>query len=155
MESITKKKVENNLKYFKNNLKKIKTPIPYYGGKQSMIGYIVPLIPEHKIYTEAFVGGAAVFFGKPKSEMECINDLNGHVVAFYKVLKSDFAILRKLVIETPSSRKVWRESGFVLKNCEHFNEIKVAWAFWVQCNMSFSATIFGGYGYGKSVECVR
>jgi DNA adenine methylase len=135
--------------------RKIKTPISYYGGKQSIVGHILPLIPKHKLYTEAFIGGAAIFFAKQPSEMECINDLNGHVVTFYRVLKNDFGILRKLIIETPSSRKIHRESEFVLKNSEHFNDVKIAWAFWVQTNMSFSANMFAGYGYGKSDTTVK
>ncbi len=44
----------------------MKTPITYYGGKQKLVSKILPLIPEHKLYAEPFVGGAAVFFGKPK-----------------------------------------------------------------------------------------
>ena len=37
----------------------MKTPITYYGGKQGMLKDILPLIPEHNTYTEAFAGGAA------------------------------------------------------------------------------------------------
>ena len=33
-----------------------KTPITYYGGKLNMLKEILPLIPEHTIYTEAFFG---------------------------------------------------------------------------------------------------
>lgn len=40
----------------------MKTPISYYGGKQSMLTTILPLIPEHSIYVEPFFGGEAVFF---------------------------------------------------------------------------------------------
>ena len=54
----------------------MKTPITYYGGKQTMLKYILPLIPTHSLYTEAFCGGAAVFFAKPPSDGEVINDLN-------------------------------------------------------------------------------
>lgn len=42
----------------------MKTPISYYGGKQRMLAYILPLVPEHQIYTEAFCGGAAVYWAK-------------------------------------------------------------------------------------------
>ena len=42
----------------------MKTPISYYGGKQTMLKHILPLIPDHKLYTEAFCGGAAVLFAK-------------------------------------------------------------------------------------------
>ena len=49
----------------------MRTPISYYGGKQTMLKHILPLIPRHRIYTEAFCGGAAVLFAnvrpKPRS----------------------------------------------------------------------------------------
>ena len=80
-----------------------KTPISYYGGKQLMVSTILPLIPPHKIYVEPFLGGAAIFFAKKPSDFECINDLNGALVTFYQVVVSDFAILRKLIVETPAS----------------------------------------------------
>lgn len=35
----------------------MKTPISYYGGKQTLLKHILPLIPNHKLYTEAFCGG--------------------------------------------------------------------------------------------------
>jgi len=141
------------IKYRPNQ--KIKTPITYYGGKQTMVNKILPLIPAHKLYVEPFLGGGAVFWAKPKSEMECINDLNGHVVTFYRVLKEDFALLRRLILSTPSSRRIHRETEYILKNSEYYSDIRVAWAFWAQTNMSFSSTIFGGYGYGKDIQAVK
>lgn len=42
-------------------VQKMKTPITYYGGKQMMAKHILPLIPEHHIYSEAFFGGGAIF----------------------------------------------------------------------------------------------
>ena len=44
---------------------RLKTPISYYGGKQMLLKHILPLIPEHTLYTEAFCGGCAVLFAKP------------------------------------------------------------------------------------------
>lgn len=129
---------------------KIKTPISYYGGKQTMAKLIVSLIPDHDIYTEAFCGGAAVLFAKHASKLECINDMNGHVVNFYRVLKSDFPLLKLLISQTPASRQVHRESEFILKNAEYFSDVRRAWAFWVQTNLSFTSIMFGGYAYGKS-----
>ncbi len=34
---------------------RLKTPISYYGGKQTMLKYILPLIPEHKVYTRSLL----------------------------------------------------------------------------------------------------
>lgn len=42
----------------------MKTPITYYGGKQNMLKHILPLVPKHSLYTEAFAGGAALFLQK-------------------------------------------------------------------------------------------
>lgn len=127
-----------------------KTPITYYGGKQRLVSLILSLIPEHKLYCEPFVGGAAVFFAKEPSEMEVINDLNGEVVNFYRVCKTDFSKLEKLVQSTPHSRQVHRETQEILKNADKFDPVKRAWAFWVQTNMSFSSRIFGGYAYERN-----
>lgn len=53
----------------------MRTPITYYGGKQTLLKYILPLIPPHERYTEAFCGGCAVLFAKEPSKCEVINDL--------------------------------------------------------------------------------
>ncbi|MGK7390269.1 MAG: DNA (cytosine-5-)-methyltransferase [Candidatus Cyclobacteriaceae bacterium M2_1C_046] len=127
-----------------------KTPITYYGGKQRLVSLILSLIPEHKLYCEPFVGGAAVFFAKEPSKMEVINDLNGEVVNFYRVCHSDFNKLEKQVQSTPHSRQVHREAQEILKNSAKYDPAKRAWAFWVQTNMSFSSRIFGGYAYERN-----
>ena len=64
----------------------MKTPITYYGGKQTLLKYLLPLIPQHKLYCEPFFGGGAVFFAKPKSDVEVINDINGEVINFFIVI---------------------------------------------------------------------
>jgi DNA adenine methylase len=130
----------------------MKTPITYYGGKQKLVNVILPLIPKHNLYCEPFCGGAAVFWAKEKSYVEVINDMNGHVINFYRVMKNDFAILKYLISSTPHSRKVHREAEFILKNAEHFSDVKRAWAFWVQTNMSFGSRMFGGYAYERKSD---
>lgn len=57
------------------------------GGKRRLTQYIVPLIPEHTAYCEVFFGGGAVFFAKPPSAVEVINDINGDLVKFYRCCK--------------------------------------------------------------------
>lgn len=128
---------------------KLKTPVTYYGGKQQMIGTILPLIPPHQTYVEPFFGGGAIFFSKPPSQCEIINDLRGDVVNFYRICKAEFGILRTLIIGTAHSRQIHREAEQVLKNPDCFSEVKRAWAFWVQTNMSFSSMIFGGWAFEK------
>jgi DNA adenine methylase len=59
----------------------------------------------HRVYVEPFVGGAAVFFAKPPSKMVVINDINGELVNFYKVVKNDFQSLQKVVESTLQNRR--------------------------------------------------
>ncbi len=127
----------------------MKTPITYYGGKQNMSKLIVSLIPDHNLYCEPFVGGAAVFFAKPPSPVEVLNDLNGEVVNFYQMCKSEFNKLNKKIQATPHSRQLHRESADILNNAKDHKPLDRAWAFWVQTNMSFSARMFGGYAYER------
>ncbi len=63
-------------------IKQIKTPTSYYGGKQNLVRHILPLIPDHTVYTEPFVGGGAIFWSKPPSTTEIINDYNRELINF-------------------------------------------------------------------------
>lgn len=81
-----------------------KTPITYYGGKQKLLSTILTKIPQHKLYCEPFVGGAAVFFGKPISDVEVINDTNKELINFYRVCKEKFLDLQSMVRITLHSR---------------------------------------------------
>lgn len=123
------------------------TPITYYGGKQKMVKVILPLIPEHRMYVEPFVGGGAIFWSKPQSSVEVINDKDDRVVNFYRTTQTDYGVLRMLVKSTPHSRSVHREADMILKNPDCFSTIKRAWAFWVQTNMSFAGQLLGGWAY--------
>ena len=128
----------------------MKTPISYYGGKQSMVQTILPLIPRHNLYCEPFFGGGAIFFAKPPSNVEVINDLNTEVINFYRVLQNNFTELRKEVMTTLHSRKQHRQALVVYENPEMFTDLKRAWAFWCLSSQSFSAILNGGWGYDKT-----
>ncbi|MBQ4818890.1 DNA adenine methylase [Aquimarina sp. MMG016] len=138
-----------------NGLGKVnKTPVSYYGGKQNLTKHILSLIPEHNLYCEPFVGGAAVFFAKEPSPVEVINDLDGKVVNFYRVCKLQFSKLQKMIQSTPHSRKLHSEAKDILQDPTEKDIVKKAWAFWIQTNMSFSSRIFGGYAYERKTNGV-
>jgi DNA adenine methylase len=60
-------------------------PLAYVGGKNRLAKQIIALFPSHKVYVEAFAGGAQVFFHKQPSPVEVLNDLDGEVVNFFRV----------------------------------------------------------------------
>ncbi len=57
------------------------------GGKTRLLKHLLPLIPEHTCYCEAFFGGGALFFAKPPSRHEVINDIDRDLVAFMRNAK--------------------------------------------------------------------
>lgn len=73
----------------------MKTPLTYYGGKQTLAPTIISLMPPHVLYAEPFTGGGAVFFNKPASKVEVINDTNGELMNFYNVTRDKFVALHK------------------------------------------------------------
>jgi len=131
-----------------------KTPISYYGGKQNMLKHILPLIPEHIIYTEAFFGGGAVFFAKPPSASETINDVSAMVVNFYQVMITDFEKLKTKIEATPFSRASYMVALSIYKMPHLFDKLQQAWAFYIGTNMGFSCQI-GSWGYDKYGKQVK
>lgn len=127
----------------------MKTPITYYGGKQKMVKHILKLIPYHKIYCEPFFGGGAIFFAKEKSEVEIINDLNGEVINFYKVLKTKFKSLQSKIKTSLHSREIFRKAHEIYKNASKHTDLERAWAFWNLTNQGFAGKI-GSWGFGKT-----
>ncbi len=84
----------------------VKKPFSYYGGKGPLAHKIVPLLPPHEIYVEPFCGSAAIFFAKKPAKIETLNDMDGAVMHFYRVIR-DPELLEKLyqrLALTPYSR---------------------------------------------------
>ena len=128
----------------------MKTPITYYGGKQTMLKYILPLIPPHTLYTEAFCGGAAVFFAKPPSDGEVINDLNQQMTNFYEMLRTEFDALKARVDVTIHARDLHAHAAHILSYPHFFTRIDRAWAVWALSKMSFASMLDGTFGYDFS-----
>lgn len=127
-----------------------KTPITYYGGKQTMLKHILPLIPQHTLYTEAFCGGAVVFFAKEPADGEVINDLNQHMVNFYEMLRSEFDLLKARIELTIHARDVHAHASHILTYPHFFTRLDRAWAVWALSKMSFASMLDGTFGYDFS-----
>jgi len=121
----------------------MKTPLTYYGGKQKLAERIISMIPKHRIYCEPFFGGGAVFFAKSPAPVEVINDTNGELINFYKVLRTDYKKLEKEIKCTLHSRECHQNAEVILNNPKLFSEVKRAWAIWTLANQSF-ASMLGG-----------
>lgn len=127
-----------------------KTPISYYGGKQTLLKHILPLIPPHSIYTEAFVGGGAVLFAKEPAACEVINDINHELTNFYWVAKCYYPELKTEIERTLHSRDIHAHAAHIYKYPGFFTPAKRAWALWVLSKTSFASKLDGSFGYDFS-----
>jgi len=65
-------------------------PLPYIGGKRNLAKRIIALFPAHKTFVEAFAGGAQVLFAKEPSKVEVLNDLDGEIVNFFRIVREHY-----------------------------------------------------------------
>lgn len=79
-------------------------PFAYYGGKTTLAARIVDALPGHRHYVEPFAGSLAVLLAKPPALFETVNDLDQHVMTFWRVLRDRGAELARVCYLTPHSR---------------------------------------------------
>lgn len=114
-----------------------RAPFGWYGSKARLARRIVPLadaIP-HRVYVEPYAGSAAVLFAKPRSPVEIINDLDGQVVNFFRVLRDHPAALARACQLTPYSRAEYEADAI---STDSMTELELARRFWARCTQSFN-----------------
>lgn len=79
-------------------------PFAYFGGKCLLGQRIADLIPPHEHYVEPFAGGLSVLLAKRPSVMETVNDLDGRLMTFWRVLRDRLEDLERVCALTPHSR---------------------------------------------------
>ncbi|MEG0518987.1 MAG: DNA adenine methylase, partial [Bacteroidales bacterium] len=93
----------------------MKTPISYYGGKQTLLKHILPLIPEHSLYTEAFAGGCAVLFAKEPVPFEVILK---KLIMLEIILRKSFVSVARATVENRDGASVIK--GYDTAEAFHF-----------------------------------
>ncbi len=85
---------------------RVKSPIPYYGSKGSLAPAIAAALDSvpHRHFVEACAGSLAVLLAKRRVQAETINDLDGRVMTFWRVLRDQPAELERVCSLTPHSR---------------------------------------------------
>lgn len=115
----------------------------YFGGKARMVPWIVEHFPPKMgMYIEPFCGSAAVFFAAPGrwAPTEVLNDLNGDLFTFFRVLRDQPEELIERLQFTPHSRQEYRQDYLSLRSGEFKDDIDRALCFFVTCEQSFSGT---------------
>ncbi len=86
--------------------------LPYYGGKRGYgkAEWIAGLLPSEKdsCYLEPFAGMAGVLLARPAVKLEMLNDLNGRIINWWRMVRDCPDEFGYLVEHTPRSRNEFR-----------------------------------------------
>lgn len=126
--------------------KKPRVPLKWHGGKTYLAADFNAMFPPHLHYVEPYCGGCAVLLshhGEGRSEL--VNDINGELVNWWKVLRSAaFPEFVRRCEATPLARSTWEDAVEMQEMGEMaYNEVGRAWSFFVACRQSLA-------GRGKS-----
>jgi DNA adenine methylase len=100
--------------------------MPYYGGKMRLADRIVALLPDHRHYVEPFAGSLAVLLAKPRADMETVNDLDGDLMTFWRMLRDRHEDLGRLMALTPHSRAE-HEASYDLADVDDLERARRVW----------------------------
>lgn len=116
-------------------------PLKWHGGKHYLAKKIVALMPPHIHYVEPFAGGLAVLLAKdPRGVSEVVNDLDGRLTNFWRILqrKEPFAKFQRIVEAIPFSETEWHEArAWTAELCPD-QPIHEAVSFFIECRMSLA-----------------
>lgn len=79
-------------------------PIGYFGSKVKTSARIIDLLPPHRGYVEPFCGSLSVLLAKPPVTFEVINDIDGDLMTFWRILRDQPDDLARVCSLTPHSR---------------------------------------------------
>lgn len=114
-------------------------PMAYYGGKTRLAATIAAMLPAHEHYIEPFAGALSVLLAKGQSRMETVNDIDGDLMTFWRVLRDRPAELARVCALTPHSRAE-HESTYVVA-LEELDDLERARRTWVRISQGRSGTL--------------
>ena len=103
------------------------------GGKNLLLNWLLPHLEPSGVerYIEPYFGSGAVFFARSPARNEAINDIDGRLINFFRVLRDNGDGLRRRCEDTEYSRAVFDECAE--PSDDPFID---AWRFYVRNRMS-------------------
>ena len=131
----------------------MKSPIQWFGGKGLFTKVLLPLIPNHHSYVEAFGGGASLLFAKTPSSNEVYNDIDSTLADFFRILQDpvQFEAFYQKCLLTPYSREIYDDFKSTWKT--HHDKLERIYRWFVLARQSFSGRV--GEGWSFSLKKVK
>lgn len=129
----------------------MRSPLNYLGGKSKLARVIVPMIPQdHVCYCEAFSGAAWIFFSKTPSKVEVLNDADGELVNFWRIIQNHLEPFLEYFKFAVVSRKIFDLEK--AKRPETLTDIQRAVRYYYLQRLSFGGKPTNRY-FGTSAQC--
>lgn len=125
-------------------------PLKWHGGKFYLAERIIQLMPAHTHYVEPYFGGGQVLFRRdPEGVSEVANDIDGHLMNFWKVLQdpAHFERFLRLAQATPFAEQEFEEAAAAR---DHADPVRRALALFVRCRLSLAGRMTGFTGITKT-----
>jgi len=123
--------------------------LKYPGSKWRMARHILRDLPPHTTYLEPFAGSLAVFFSKPPSRLETINDRDSRVVNLFRVVRERPDELARAVALTLWSREEYETTRALLPSGD---QVEDARRFLVRCWQSHGSRLDRFNGWRHSTQ---
>lgn len=144
---------------------KITQPLKIHGGKHYLAPKIIDLMPPRCKtpnnpspddlgwihYVEPYFGGGSVLLANdPEGISEVVNDINGDLITFWRVLQrpSEFYSFQRVIESTPFSSEEFHASNIDHDQCP--SNVEVAAAFFIRCRQSLSGRMKGFAGITRN-----
>lgn len=128
---------------------RLKCVLKYPGAKNRIADWICEYIPPHEVYLEPYFGSGAVFFGKTPAKIETINDLDGNVVNYFRVIRDKPEELMALLEMTPYARDEYNSAFDIFPED---SDVELARKFAVRCRMGFGCSNLYRNGFRSSQQ---
>ena len=121
----------------------------YYGGKYYQLRWLLSLLPKCHHFCEPFCGAASVVLNREPSKVETINDANGDIANFFRVLRDNSDQLIGRLQLTPYARDAFVDAI----NYDGDDPIERARCFYIIIHFGYSSRIINvrecDWGYVK------
>ena len=117
-----------------------------------MVPLLLKYTPPHRVYYEPMLGSGVFLLNKPRAPLEVVNDVNGDVVNFFRVLRDRKGQrLQELLRLTPYARDE-REACQLALLDPGLSDVERARAFFVMCETSMWGDTGSGFGFPATCE---
>jgi site-specific DNA-adenine methylase len=120
------------------------TPFPYPGNKTRLSEWILSVMRDHKLFVAPFAGGGGLLFNKTPSKNEVINDVNGDITTFFRVLRDRHDELKEYLSLVPYAEDQYDEwKAEWDRGWRPSDDVKHAAIFYFLRRASFGADVTG------------